>query len=90
MLFPDQLGRSKDFNRSTNVETPSLGPALGATIVTPDLDASLEAWTAHLHHRVHERGRIEAEQARRWGRGALAGRLELAAGTWRKALMPST
>ena len=67
------MAGNEDSNRSMTLETPGLGPALSATIVTPDLDASLDAWTGHLHQHIHERGRIGPEQARRWGCDDLTG-----------------
>jgi len=58
-------------------DTPTqarLGPILAVTVCTPDLHASIEAYTRTLHYRELRRSRISREQASLWQRPALAGR----------------
>ncbi len=53
--------------------TSSLGPALSATLVTPDLELSIRAYCDHLHHHVQIRGSVSEEMARNWQRPAMTG-----------------
>lgn len=53
--------------------TSSLGPILSATIVTPDLESSIDAYCNFLHQRVHLSGHVNLRQARRLGVSSLAG-----------------
>jgi catechol 2,3-dioxygenase-like lactoylglutathione lyase family enzyme len=52
----------------------TLGPIVGVTVTTPDLDASEEAYVGHLGYRVTGRGLVSTSQATAWGRAACAGR----------------
>lgn len=47
--------------------TSSLGPILSATLVTPNLGQSIEAYCEQLHQQVYSRGAVSAAQARQWG-----------------------
>jgi len=40
-----------------------LGPTLRATLCTPSLERSIEAWEGSLHHHVHSRGQLDAARA---------------------------
>lgn len=45
----------------------TIGPIVGVTISTPDLDASADAYRSHLGYRVVDRGRVSAQHAALWG-----------------------
>lgn len=62
-----------NFKRSSTLATSGLGPVLSVTIVTPDLNSSIDAYRNFLHQRVHLEGRITLRQARRLGMSSLAG-----------------
>lgn len=51
----------------------SLGPALSATLVTPDLDQSIAAYCGFLYQQVHTRGYLDAETAAHLNCPALVG-----------------
>lgn len=50
-----------------------LGPALSATICTPDLEASIAAWQGSLHQSPVERGAVTDTRAKALGAPGLAG-----------------
>lgn len=50
-----------------------LGPCLKATLCTPDLGRSIEAWQGSLHHHVHAQGVLGAERAAQLGVPVMAG-----------------
>lgn len=52
---------------------PTIGPIVGVTLSTPDLDASEAAYVAALGYRVEARDRVSGELASRWGCPAVAG-----------------
>jgi hypothetical protein len=60
-----------NIKRSSTLATSSLGPVLSVTIVTPDLNSSIDAYRNFLHQRVHLEGRINLRQARRLGMSLL-------------------
>ena len=53
--------------------TSSLGPVLSATLVTPDLEKSIEAYCGFLHQHVQSRGVVSESMARQWRLPSLAG-----------------
>ncbi|MEP1472578.1 MAG: hypothetical protein ABJK20_02175 [Halieaceae bacterium] len=55
------------------MSTSALGPCLGATITTSDVDACVSAWCDFLHHTVAWEDVISSMQAEQWNRPALAG-----------------
>ena len=55
------------------MNTSALGPCLGATITTSEVDACVSAWCDFLHHTVAGEAVISSTQAEQWGRPALAG-----------------
>ena len=59
--------------RSSTLANSSLGPVLSVTIVTPDLNSSIDAYRNYLHQRIHLEGRINLRQARRLGMSSLTG-----------------
>ena len=59
--------------RSMSLAAHLLGPALTATICTPDLDRSIEAWRGSLHHAVAGSGTLSAERAEQLGASRMAG-----------------
>jgi hypothetical protein len=50
-----------------------LGPSLTGTLVTPDIDRTVEAYSDYLHVSVLEEATVSAAQARLWGKPRLAG-----------------
>ena len=54
------------------MKTSSLGPCLGATITTSEVDACVHAWCNYLHHTVALDTVISSTQAEQWERPALA------------------
>ncbi|HNP65609.1 MAG TPA: hypothetical protein PKH39_16880, partial [Woeseiaceae bacterium] len=53
---------------------PRLGPALSATLCTPDLDTTVAAWRDNLHHEPVLAGTVEPERADAFGEPQLVGR----------------
>ncbi len=53
--------------------TPQLGPALRASICTPNLEQSIKAWQGSLHHQPHSTGHIDATRADSLGAPSLIG-----------------
>jgi hypothetical protein len=57
--------------RSTTRST--LGPALAATLVTPDFNGTVRAWCEFLRQRIQAHDHLSLKHARQWGVSELAG-----------------
>ena len=58
---------------SATHEGPAIGPIVGVTLSTPDLEASEAAYVSALGYRLGARGRISVADAQSWGSQAMAG-----------------